>query len=269
MLSKLRPSFRRKPPHLSAPAPEPGDEDGHGARMGFFDHLDELRQRVFKIVIMVVIGTVIGVAIAGPTLEYLMQPYCGTAEDCRLVSLGPTGGIVAYFRVSLTVGGIIAVPVITYQLMMFIFPGLTRKERRIILLSLPAIMLLFLLGVAFSWFVLMPPALGFLEGFQPTLFKPEWTADLYLSFITALIFWMGVAFETPLVFFVLSLLGLVTARVLLRNWRIAIVGAAIAAALITPTVDPVNMALVMGPLLTLYAFSIFLVLFGSRMRRVA
>ena len=87
-----------------------------------------------------------------------------------------------------------AIPLITYQLLMFIFPGLTRKERRIVLMSLPAISLLFVVGVVFSWFVLMPPALGFLEGFQQNLFRSEWTADLYLSFVTSLIFWMGVAF---------------------------------------------------------------------------
>jgi sec-independent protein translocase protein TatC len=114
----------------------------------------------------------------------------------------------------------------------------------------------------------MPPALGFLEGFQRDLFQPEWTADLYLSFVTSLIFWMGVAFETPLVFFVLGLLGLVAPGALVRNWRIAVVGAAIAAALITPTIDPVNMSLVMGPLLTLYTLSIFLVFIARRLARI-
>jgi sec-independent protein translocase protein TatC len=133
-----------------------------------------------------------------------------------------------------------------------------------LLMSLPAVTGLFLLGVLFSWFILIPPALGFLESFAPNLFKPEWTAELYLGFVTSLIFWMGVAFETPLVFFVLALLGLVSAGMLLKNWRIAVVGSAIAAAIITPTVDPVNMFLVMGPLLTLYSLSIFLVALGRR-----
>jgi sec-independent protein translocase protein TatC len=114
----------------------------------------------------------------------------------------------------------------------------------------------------------MPPALGFLQGFQPTLFKPEWTADLYLSFITSLIFWMGVAFETPLIFFVLALLGLVSAGALARNWRVAVVGSSVAAAMITPTVDPVNMILVMGPLMTLYLLSILLVYVGRRINGI-
>jgi sec-independent protein translocase protein TatC len=151
---------------------------------------------------------------------------------------------------------------------MFVMPGLKRKEKRVILMSLPAITLLFLVGAAFAWFVLMPPALGFLEGFQQNLFRSEWTADLYLSFITSLIFWMGVAFETPLIFFVLGLLGLVSTMVLIRNWRVAVVGAAVAAALITPTIDPVNMFLVMGPLMALYMLSIILVFFARRIARV-
>jgi len=123
-------------------------------------------------------------------------------------------------------------------------------------------------GAFFAWAVLIPPALTFLEGFQADLFRPEWTADAYFGFITALIFWMGVAFETPLIFFVLSLLGLVGSRAMLRNWRIAIVGASIAAAFITPTIDPVNMFLVMGPLLALYLSSVVLVFFGRRMSGV-
>lgn len=259
--------------------------------MGLFDHLDELRRRLTRAGIALVIGTLIGIALSGLALDYLRGPYCRIVEDniaqqameagggsdnmvivagddCKLVTLGPTGGIVAYFRVGLMIGGIIAIPVVTYQLLMFIFPGLTRKEKRIVLLALPAIFVLFLVGTAFAWFILTPPALGFLENFQPDLFRSEWTADLYLSFITALIFWMGVAFQTPLVFFVLGLLGLVTPGALIHNWRLAVVGAAVAAALITPTADPVNMFLVMGPLLVLYTLSIVLVYAARRIARL-
>lgn len=257
--------------------------------MGFFEHLNELRIRLFRAAIALVIGTVIGIALATPALEYLREPYCQVVAlnqaaaageeidletvdinevDCQFVILGPTGSVVAYFRVSLMLGAIIAIPMITYQLLLFVLPGLTRKEKRIVLMSLPAITLLFLVGVAFSWFVLMPPALGFLEGFQQNLFRSEWTADLYLSFVTSLIFWMGVAFETPLIFFVLGLLGIVGTRALITNWRIAIIGAAVAAAFITPTIDPVNMFLVMGPLLTLYLLSIFLVFIARRISRI-
>ncbi len=286
----LRRNFTPPEPDIDSSQVAEEEDDGHGARMGLFEHLDELRRRLTRAGIALVIGTLIGLGLSGAALDYLRGPYCRIVEEnavraakdagvdpasviipdseCKLVTLGPTGGVVAYFRVGLMIGGIIAIPMITYQLLMFIFPGLTRKEKRVVLMALPAIFTLFLVGTAFSWFILMPPALGFLEGFQPNLFRAEWTADLYLSFITALIFWMGVAFQTPLVFFVLGLLGLVTTGALIRNWRLAVVGAAVAAALITPTIDPVNMFLVMGPLLVLYALSVILVFAARRIARL-
>lgn len=255
---------------MTPPTP-PHTGDGHELRMGVFDHLNELRIRVTKGFIALVITTTIGFFLSSFALDYLRTPYCQVVEqpaDCLLVTLGPTGNVVAIFRVALLLGGIMAIPVITYQTMMFVLPGLTRRERRYILSAIPAITILFGVGVVFAWFVLMPPALGFLEGFQPELFKPEWTADLYLSFVTALIFWMGVAFEMPLIFFILALLGLVTPGFLLKNWRIAIVLSSIAAAFITPTIDPVNMLLVMGPLLGLYLLSILMVIIGRRLSSV-
>jgi sec-independent protein translocase protein TatC len=151
---------------------------------------------------------------------------------------------------------------------MFIVPGLTRKEKRVLFTALPAITALFVVGALFAWLVLIPPAINFLGSFQDDLFVSQWTADRYLGFVTALIFWMGVAFETPLIFFVLALLGQVRAITLLRNWRLAIVGTAIAAAVITPTVDPVNMIIVMGPLIVLYLLSIVLVFVGRKISRI-
>ena len=235
-------------------------EDGHELRMGFFEHLDELRQRLTKAVFSLVVGTAVGVFVATQVLVLLLEPYCAIVADCELVILDPTGNILIYFKVALMVGGILSIPLVTYQMLMFILPGLTRKERRYVLLSIPATTALFIIGVFFAWRILMPPALGFLHGFQA-----EWTADGYISFVTSLLFWMGVAFQTPLIFFIISLMGLVSARTLVRQWRIAIVGASIAAALITPTIDPVNMFLVMAPLLALYALSIVLVYFGRKM----
>ena len=247
-----------------------GIEDGHELRMGFFEHLDELRRRLTRAILSLVIGTVIGVFFADQLLILLQEPYCRipSVSNCELIILDPTGNILIYFKVALMMGGILSIPMVTYQLMMFILPGLTRKETRYVLLSIPATTVLFCIGVFFAWRILLPPALGFLNEFQAQIFEPEWTADGYISFVTSLLFWMGVAFQTPLIFFIISLLGLVSAGTLIRQWRIAIVGASIAAALITPTIDPVNMFLVMAPLLTLYALSIVLVFFGRKLSRV-
>ena len=244
------------------PQQPPVHRDGEGAQMGIFDHLDELRRRLFISAFALVIGTLGGVAVATPVLKFISEPY-GRA----FIVLDPTGGVVQYFRVAIMVGASLSIPVITYELLMFILPGLTGTEKKWLVISIPPIFLLFLVGIAFAWFILIPPALGFLVNFQPTIFHAEWTADHYLGFVTSLLFWMGVAFETPLVFFVLSLFAVVQSRQLMKQWRIAIVGAAIAAAVITPTVDPVNMMLVMGPLMGLYLLSIGLVTIGKRFNR--
>ncbi|MBI1279293.1 MAG: twin-arginine translocase subunit TatC [Anaerolineaceae bacterium] len=248
------------PPEIEEP--DLPEADGEGARMSLWDHLDELRSRLFKAVLALVIGSVIGVIFATPILEFLRAPYAK-----EFIVLDPTGGVVQYFRVAILAGAILSIPVMTYQVLMFVLPGLTRQETRYLLYSIPPVTVLFLIGVIFAWYILIPPALSFLVNFQTDIFKAEWTADHYLGFVTALLFWMGVAFETPLIFFVLSILGFVTPRPLIKNWRIAVVGTAIAAAVITPTVDPVNMMLVMGPLMGLYGLSIILVSIGMRFNR--
>lgn len=191
---RLIPRSRRSVPHQEiavSPAPSASGEaidDGYQVRMGLFDHLDELRVRVLRGLLALVVATVLGLFFAGNLFELLLEPYCRVAslQDCRLQTLGPTEAVVAYFRVALMAGGVIAVPSITYQILMFVIPGLTRRERNYVLLAIPAIATLFVIGALFAWLVLMPPALGFLESFQPTIFKPDWTADLYLSFVTAL-----------------------------------------------------------------------------------
>ena len=248
----------QQPPTL--PPELPSGDDGHELRMSLLEHLEELRDRLFRAALGLIAGTVIGALFAGDIFKYLLQPYGRPAQV-----LDPTGSVTNYFRVALTFGAIIAIPLITYQLLLFILPGLTKREKRILLTALPAITLLFVVGVAFAWFLLLPTAIDFLANFHSDIFTTQWTADGYLGFVTSLLFWMGAAFETPLIFFVLSFLGFVNSPLLIKNWRIAIVGAAVIAAVITPTVDPVNMFLVMAPLLVLYVLSIFLTRIGSRL----
>ena len=103
---------------------------------------------------------------------------------------------------------------------------------------------------------MVPAALGFLQDFESEIFRAQWTAERYIAFLTSLLFWIGVAFEMPVVVFVLARLGIVGPQPLLRNWRLAVVLICIAAAMITPTVDPFNMLLVIAPLLVLYLLSI-------------
>jgi sec-independent protein translocase protein TatC len=142
------------------------------------------------------------------------------------------------------------------QLFLFVAPGLKRAEKRWIYLALPATTGLFLSGVAFAWFIMVPAALDFLRDFESDIFRPEWTAERYIAFLTSLLFWIGAAFEMPVVVFVLARLGVLGPSLLIRNWRLAVVIMTVLAALITPTIDPFNMLLVMAPLLILYLISV-------------
>jgi sec-independent protein translocase protein TatC len=237
------------PQHYGAWQALSGDVDE--TPQSLLDHLNELRIRLFRAIIALVLGVLASAVFTSRILKYLIKPY-----GSELQVLGPTESVVMYFRVALLAGAILAIPYITYQLFMFIAPGLTRKEKRYIYLALPATTGLFLTGIAFAWFIMVPTALGFLQDFESDIFRAEWTAERYIAFLTSLLFWIGVAFEMPVVVFVLARLGIVGPRPLIRNWRLAVVLSTIAAALITPTVDPFNMLLVVAPLLALYAVSI-------------
>ena len=227
--------------------------DPNEGQMSLMDHLIELRTRLIWICSALVISTIIAVFFYNPLVNFVTS----TARDMgvRLQILNPLDSIGIIFKVSFTAGTAMALPVIIYQVIAFMAPGLYPNERRNIILTLPAILVLFLVGAAFAFFVLLPVAVGFLSTVLP-VFENDWAADYYLNFVTRLVFWIGVSFEMPLVIAMLARLGLVSGPALLKVWRQAFVVIAIVAAAITPTVDPVNMAIVMLPLIILFFGSV-------------
>lgn len=227
--------------------------DNNNAAMPILGHLRELRNRVLKAAVALAVASLLTSVLAGDIIKFLIQPY-----GAKLQTLGPTENVVTYFRVALLSGAALAMPIIVYQLLAFIIPGLTRVERRWIYLSIPFTTVLFLGGILFAWFIMVPAAVGFLANFRSDLFLNEWTAQEYISFVVSIVFWVGVSFQMPLISFILAKVGLVTPGFLARNWRFAIVIVAVISAVITPTVDPFNMALLMLPLLGLYGLSIIL-----------
>jgi sec-independent protein translocase protein TatC len=216
-------------------------------------HLDELRRRLFKAFFALVVTTGISFAFSQKFIEYLAGPIGGTA---KLVSIELTENISIFMKVSILGGFIFAMPVIVYQMVAFILPGLQNKERVWLMVMVPFAALLFASGVAFTWFVMLPTAIPFLAGFLgiTTQVRPA----NYFDFITRLMFWIGICFEMPLIVMFLAKLKFVSARQLAGGWRYALVGMAILAAAVTPTVDPINMGLVMAPLMVLYLISILL-----------
>jgi sec-independent protein translocase protein TatC len=223
-------------------------------QLTIIEHLEELRDRLIKSVIALTVTTLFSFVFAKQFLEILIAPMGETPP----VSASPTTNIVVFTKVALISGVALAMPVLVYQLIGFIAPGLTRQEKRYLFFVLPGATLSFVAGVAFAYFVMLPTAIPFLKGFLGDIIEPTWFIDRYVSFITSLLFWVGLSFETPLLIFFLSKLGIVTPAALSRYRKYAILVIAILAAVITPTPDPFNMILVMLPLILLYEIGILL-----------
>lgn len=223
--------------------------------MSIWEHLDELRQRLVKAIIALIIGVIIGMLVTEPII--LPQIIAPLGED-ELVSLKPTESPSVFFKIAVVVGIVLAMPVIAYQLFQFARPGLESKEQRYVIIGAPAVSLFFAGGVVFAAKVLLPAAIPFLQGFLREYIKPTYSVDFYLSFVTNIMLWAGVVFQTPLVMYILAKMNVVTADGFIKAWRVVVVGAAIGAAVITPTVDPINMLLLMGPFLVLYGLGILL-----------
>lgn len=217
------------------------------SRMGLMEHLAELRTRLLWIVGALLIGTVLSFLVVEQILAVIIAPVGRT-----LIAIGPTDTIGIFFRVGFVAGAVVAMPVMVYQIVAFIAPGLYPHEKRTLFLLMPGIMLLFCIGAWFAFKIMLPVATGFLQNFLGSVIQQEWTIDRYVGFVTRIVFWIGVFFETPLVIAFLARIGLVTGPRLLGFWRQAMVIISVIAAVITPTVDPVNMAIVMLPLIVLY-----------------
>ena len=224
-------------------------------RMTIVEHLMELRDRLIKASLALVVGIFIGVFFARRFLELLLVPLGASG---KVQSLRPAENIMVFFKVALILGMVLAMPVIFYEIMAFIAPGLTKEEKRILMYIVPAATILFALGVVFGAFVMLPFTLSYLQTFLSDLIQPNYSIEYYISFVTNFTLAIGAAFETPLAIAFLARLGFISPKGLRSGRRYAIVVIAILAAIITPTPDPFNMMLVMAPLLLLYELGILL-----------
>jgi sec-independent protein translocase protein TatC len=215
------------------------------------EHVDDLRKHLTRMVLALVIGTAIGAAFATQIIDILSKPIGGIHT---LQAIDVTESVGVFMRVALIAGFAIALPYIAFELWLFAAPGLHARARQMGLLGIPLTLVFFIGGVSFAYYLLLPTALPFLLSFMGIHTIPR--VSSYVDFVTGLLFWIGIAFEFPLVIYVLSLMGIVKPKMLAKYWRYAIVIIAIIAAAITPTVDPVNMSLVMAPMILLYFLSI-------------
>ncbi len=244
-------------PPGEAPQEQPGER-----YLTVLEHIDELRFRLFISATFVVIGLGVSVFFGNDIIAFLKKPAEARSENFELQFIEPFELFVTYFRVSLLGGLILGMPMIVYQGLRFVSPGLDPNERRWLYATVAGTFVLFLGGVAFAYYIALPPALGFLLDFGGgDIARPDIRVGSYVDFVTRLLFWTGVSFQTPLVVMYLARFGIVSARQLLHWWRFAIVGAFVIAAIVTPTIDPVTQSLVAGPIIVLYFLGIVLAVF--------
>jgi sec-independent protein translocase protein TatC len=223
------------------------------ARQSLWDHVEELRAHLLRSVLWIIVGIGIASFYTKALVVLLAKPLQSTSS---LSAIEVTESIGVFMKIALIGGIIIAVPLIAIEFWRFAAPGLRPHEKKIGLLGIPLAAGLFAGGVAFTYFIL-PAAISAMQLFNKYMgFTTNWRPNSYYGFVTGLMFWLGVSFEFPLVIFVLTAIGFVKPKILVEQWRIAVVIISIFAAAITPTVDPINMGLVMLPMILLYFISI-------------
>ena len=231
------------------------------------EHLRELRSRLLICLVALLIGSAVCFYFYQEILNLLVAPARAVAGDeIAIVYTEVTELLGTTVKVAMLGGFALALPVILYQAVRFVAPGLTARERRVLLAFLPAALLAFVGGMAFGYFVMIPPALRFLLTFGGEVAEPLIRISNIVNIMVRLLFWLGVSFETPLVMYALATLGIVDARGFARFRRLWLVAAFVIAAAITPTIDPLNQAIVAGPLIVLYELGVLLARMAGRRR---
>ena len=223
-------------------------------RLTLWGHLEELRRRLLHTAIAVVLGMGLGFYLTPTILHFLLRPM--TMWGIKPIFVDITEYIGVYFNMALMSGFVFALPVVFYEVIMFLLPGLSRRERLYLYILLPCISILFASGFFFSNFVLLPPAMHFLTSFGSDIAQPQIRIGTYISAVTRLMFWTGIVFETPLVMAFITKLGLVNYRGFMRWWRWVFILAFVLGGIITPTIDPVNQTLFSAPIIVLYGVGI-------------
>lgn len=233
-------------------------------QLSFMGHLKELRSCLTRSVIALVVAVPISFFAARYVFDILMKPVPGI----KLIYTEVTEMLGTFAKVTLIIAVILALPFIVLQIVMFVRPALTKRERSYVYIMLPAIAICFLIGATFAYFVLLPPALQFLFTFGSDIAEPMIKVGNYVSVLTNLLFWIGLCFEVPIVIFFLAKIGIIRTQWLTKFRKAAYLVAFIIGAVITPTFDPVNQSLVAVPIIILYEFGIILSRIARRKKEV-
>jgi len=249
---------------------ESGEEAG--GRMSFFEHLAELRTRLIHACGAIAIGAFIGVYVSKYVLEFVARPMkvalSNAHLDDRLIYTHPAGNLNLIITLGLYIGVVIASPYVLYQVWLFIAPGLYKNERKAIAGFIAPAFLLFLTGIAFAYYIVLPYLFKFLVSFQTSdTFRPMISVNEYFDLVSDVLLGVGLVFELPVLVFLLSAFGIVTPQFLWKNFRYAILIIGVVAAVITPTPDATTMLIFMAPMILLYAVGIGVSWFVVRRKR--
>jgi sec-independent protein translocase protein TatC len=235
------------------------DECPGEVEMSFVEHLEELRRRILRSLLVLVLAAASCVVVVRPLVRLLEQPAAGI----RFLQLAPG----EFFFVSLKVAGyaglVLALPWWLFEGLAFVLPGLTRKERRLLAPAVAGSSVLFFAGLAFAWWALVPAALRFLVSYGADVVEPLWSIERYLDFVLLLMVATALAFQLPVLQLVLGALGLIDARTMLGAWRWVVLASALAGAVLTPSTDPITMLLLSSAITLLYLVGVALVALGQ------
>lgn len=223
------------------------------SREDMIENIEQFRKHLLRSVLYLVLGVIIAFAFNQKLIAFIAQPV-GGLEALKAIEVTESIGV--FMRVALMAGTAMAMIPILYEFWLFAAPGLHPMEKISSLIAIPAAAIFFIGGMAFAFYVILPNALPILLNFIGI--ATELRPNSYFSFATGLMFWMGLMFEFPILIVALTMIRVVKPKFLKDQWRLAIIIIAVLAAVITPTVDPVNMALVMGPTVGLYFISVIL-----------
>ncbi len=247
-----------------------------GAQMTFFEHLVELRKRIINSLIAIGIGAMFGWYVAPHFVNWIVDPVKKALINAHLkpelIYTNPTGYLNMLLTLAIYLGIVMASPIVLYQIWLFVAPALYKHERSAITGFLFSTVFLFLAGIAFGYFVMLPYMLEFLIKLSlGGPITPLFSINEYFDLILLVLLGLGLVFETPILIFFLSLFGIVTPQFLLKNFRYAILVIAIVAAVVTPTPDATTMLVFMAPMVGLYfvGIAVSAVVVRKRKRRLA
>ncbi len=246
----------------SAEAEPSGDAFPAEVEMTLVEHLEELRRRILRGLLAVVLAAAACLVVVKPLVRLLEMP----ASGIRFLQLAPGEFLFVSLKVAGYAGLTLALPWVLYEALAFVLPGLTRRERRLVAPAVAGSAVLFAAGLAFAWWALVPAALRFLVSYGADVVEPSWSIERYLDFVLLLMVATALAFQLPVLQLILGALGLIRSGTMLAAWRWVLLVAAVAGAVLTPSTDPVTMLLLGGAISALYLVGVGLVALAERVR---